>query len=127
MNQSISIAALLILSAVLPACFGGLTPDEACSEVAVVTCAKVFECVSEAERTAAGFSSESGCVTKIKNDAGCAEKTEENACEGSLVFDGSAAEDCIEQAEAASCGQWKDNAADVDKIAPACNNVCAAE
>jgi hypothetical protein len=102
-----------------------LSPREACDETVEVVCAKLFECLTEGERQFFGLTTEAACISNGKQNAGCAEVTADNVCEGSQTYNGSNAAECLDQIEAVSCGQARDGT--VEEDAPACAEVCQAD
>jgi hypothetical protein len=102
-----------------------LSPREACDQTVEVVCTKLFECLTEGERQIFGLTTEAACISNGKQNAGCAEATLDNACQGSETYHGAQAAECLDQIEALSCGQARDG--NVEEDAPACAEVCQAD
>ncbi|HLU67462.1 MAG TPA: hypothetical protein VKZ63_14370, partial [Kofleriaceae bacterium] len=124
MKRSVLAAALVTLFC---ACGGGggASPEEACNGLAEVTCEKFFECLTEDQRAAAGLTTEAACVADYKAQFGCAELTEDNACEANETYNSDEADSCIDQLAGLSCDQVLDGIEDSET--PACNRVCTVE
>jgi hypothetical protein len=102
-------------------------PSQACDQLVEVLCAKYFECTTEAERDALGIpETEAACISELKDTYGCAEVTLDNVCDGSETYVSSAAAECLDQLDAAECGQLRDGY-DEEEDAPACGETCQVE
>jgi hypothetical protein len=118
---------MLVVSALSAACGSdddGASPAQACNDAAATLCEQLFKCVDAATLALAGYTSQSQCVTKTQTDEGCAAKTTDNACEGSLKYHADQASKCVEQFKGATCAQIMSG--DENSFAPACNQVCTA-
>ena len=105
---------------------GGLSPGEACEELAETTCARLFECFTDAEREAANLPpTEAACVTQLEQAGGCDEVTEDNICEANQTYNADRAEDCLDQLAALDCGQVRDGIEESE--VPACQETCEVE
>jgi hypothetical protein len=101
-------------------------PAAACDRLAETTCAKLYECTTEAERDALSLpATEAACVSDRKDAYGCEEVTLENVCDGGEVYDSGAADECLDQLEALECGQVRDGIDDSEL--PACEETCTVE
>jgi hypothetical protein len=110
----------------LAACGSDPTPKEACNEFSVAYCAKVYECFTPQELSAAGYPpTESGCVTTLESQSGCAAKTAENACDGNETYHADSVDTCADQIGGLECSQVRDSTFDYNRGVPACDRVCS--
>ena len=120
---------LVIIASVVfgvAACGGDPTPKEACNDVAVALCERLYACFTAQELAAAQYpSSESGCVTQLETQEGCAAKTTANACDGNEKYHGNYADSCTDQVSGLECSQVRDPNFNADTAAPACDKVCS--
>ncbi len=101
-------------------------PAADCEERVEITCARLYECLTEAERDFLQLPpTEAGCITDGKQNQGCEEQTLDNVCQGGEVYDPAASDDCVEQIAAIDCGDARDGIQD-DEL-PACGEYCAVE
>ena len=102
-------------------------PSQACDQLVEVLCSKYYECLTEGERDFLQLPpSEAGCITELKDTYGCAEVTLDNVCDGSEVYNASAAAECLDQLDGAECGMLRDGY-DPEEDAPACDDTCQIE
>lgn len=101
---------------------GGSSAREACEDLAVVTCDRMYACLSPEDLQLAGFpATEAGCVDML-SVANCSSITDGNACsdEGG-TFHADKADLCIEQVSDSTCEQLLGDG----EVAPACDQVCS--
>jgi hypothetical protein len=101
----------------------GLSPAAACSQAASAACQKLYQCLTEPERMAAGLpATEAACVTEFEADQGCAAMTEMNACDTGETYHSDQAQHCIHEFQALDCEAVRSGM--IDENTPACQMVC---
>ena len=128
------LVAAIACGSLLSACAGntgGNTENQSaeglCISYADVSCDRLYECFSEAQRSVAGLPATlSACKVQTRQSLGCEAVTANGFCVGNETFSSSEAQSCISQWKSASCGQLMD-AADETDYAPACGRICAIE
>ena len=118
---------VLMFAALATGCGGSddPSPREACHDLGVVTCERIYACVTEPERMALNLPpTEAGCVTQFDDTNGCASATTTNLCEGNETFHPSVAAACAEELSDVSCSQFRDPEFDFQASLPACDDVC---
>ena len=119
---------LVVVTLALPGCpnnLDALAPREACESTAVAICERIYACLSPQELANGGFpSTEAACVVKIEDTEGCRAQTIDNVCDdGNASYHPARAMTCIDQIEGMSCAQLRSG--DIERAAPACDQVCA--
>jgi hypothetical protein len=96
-----------------------------CKEYVDVWCEKLYECLTDADLAALGFTGTvAACKTQLRDEEGCEAFTAEKGnCKGSEVFKKDKADDCVRQVGEASCNQVTSG----DEFAPACDQTCKVE
>ena len=104
------------------------SPVEYCDRVAETQCTLVYQCYTDAQRTAAGYpATEAACVTQIETALGCSAVTSANVCTSSnAVYHGEAVDGCISQAANLSCAEFSTvgSTTPLESVAPKCAEVC---
>lgn len=119
---------LFVLCLALASACGGddaEDPAEACERLVEITCDKLYSCLTEAEREFLNLpATEGACIAQFSDQAGCAEQTVDNICQGNEVYQPDAAAKCLDQAAALECSQARDG---VEGDLPACDDFCQVE
>jgi hypothetical protein len=105
---------LLVAVTCLSAC--GLSPQGFCLSEAQVFCTKLFDCNASAAMLL-GFSSESDCEDKTKNQSNCQNINDSNVCNGNGIshWDSNEAAQCLGDIRQAACNNLQPDS---------CNKVC---
>lgn len=112
-------SSLVALVVVVAAC-GGNSPQDECNKIANVVCQQLFKCVDSATiKQQTGFSSEGDCVTTYQNTLKCA--TAKDTCPAGTLYDGNAADQCVNDVAAESCNQV---AAGTNPVSCSASNIC---
>jgi hypothetical protein len=96
-----------------------------CNDFAAAVCSKLFSCLSQEERDAAGVpATEADCVAYQQE--GCPTSSSAEICGEGEVYQADQAQPCVTQFAALSCEQFRDP--DTDAVlaanAPACVALC---
>ncbi len=102
---------------------GGTSAREACEDVAITTCARLYECISPEDLQLAGFpETEAGCADMLSLQ-NCRGITNDNACEeDGGTFDPAKADLCLQQISDATCEALLGE--EGNDVTPACEQVC---
>jgi hypothetical protein len=96
---------------------GNTSPQSECNKETSVYCQKAYQCLTPLEIGVLGYESESDCETKVNAQNNCAAVT---PCSNGQVYNGSAADQCLDNYQNATCGEIEGNS--VDKTP--CQQVC---
>lgn len=104
---------------------GSSSAREACEDLSVVTCNRMYACISPEDLQLGGFpATEAGCVDMLSR-ANCGALTDGNACdEDGGTFHADKADLCIEQVSDTTCEQLVGDG-EIGDVAPACDQVCS--
>jgi hypothetical protein len=115
----------------LAGCGGGgasATPRVACEDIEANVCERFYACFTPGELAAANFPpDEAACVSQMQASKGCANQTTANACVGNQHYHPDQASTCANQISGLTCGQIRDQSADLNAAAPACNKICVVD
>ncbi len=96
-------SSLVAVVVVVAAC-GGNSPQDECNKIANVICQQLYKCVdSSTIQQSLGFTSQSECVTTEQNTLKCS--TAKDTCPAGTLYDGNAADTCVNDYAAESCNQ----------------------
>jgi hypothetical protein len=102
-----NLAMVVAIAALFVSC-GAPSATAQCKELSTLTCKRLFECYSSAEKMATGFiqvagSTETECISKL-NANNCASISDTNPCsDSSKKYDPSKGAACIDDFRKASC------------------------
>jgi len=127
-----TIAGFIMLVGVAAAgCGGGgdsASPRAACEEIEANLCERFYACFTPTELATANFpADEAACVSQMQAAKGCANQTTSNACVGNQHYHPGQAAACANQVSGLTCGQIRDQSANLDAAAPACNKICVVD
>ena len=103
----------------------GVSPKQACEDVASAECERVYACLTPQEIMMKMLpDNEAACVTALQANRGCAAQTTKNACTGNEKYNASEAAKCSDQVSNLACSQVRDPFFDIKTEAPACADIC---
>jgi hypothetical protein len=102
------------------------TGRQVCEQAMAAMCHAFYTCLRPDELSALGYpASQEACATQLSGQAGCAQRSTQNPCPGTLVFHQDQADLCLQQLRNVTCDQLNGNSSDPGAFSAACGKVCS--